>query len=385
MVFEASAPANPTQRYNRAMVIKMTDSERNLCFRVADANLNRAREAYRSMEEYARFGLADASLAKAIKQARHRLAASVPHGLADELIVNRDIVGDVGRDVRTHSEYSRADAHHVMTAACKRLTEALRVLEEYGKTLSDDWGQAVESLRYDAYELERRLVLIGQAQRRFNDVLLYVLLTETLCHGGWLETAQAVLEGGADCLQLREKHLPDKTLLDRAKKLAALCHDFGKYLIVNDRPDVAVLSGADGVHVGQDDLDVSALRKVVPANMMIGISTHTEEQAQLAIEQVPDYIAVGPMFASKTKSIGHIAGCDTLTAVQKLTAIPLVAIGGISVDRVDGVLSAVAAPCCVCVCSEVISDPDPRAMTQRLRTIIKAHGPEAGEVSQTGL
>jgi len=341
--------------------------------RIIDANMNRAREALRVMEEYARFVMDDAGLTAAIKEARHALAHEVERMSARAKagglpIVYRDIVGDVGREITVDSEYQRADAAQVVVAAGKRLSEALRSIEEYGKIIDPGFAVAIEKIRYQGYELERRLALTTQARQRFGNVRLYVLLTEELCRGGWFETAEAALRGGADCLQLREKKLSDRELLDRAKRLVNLCREHGAMLIINDRPDVAVASGAHGVHLGQENLPVSAVRRIVPATCVIGVSTHTIEQVQSAAEQVPDYIAVGPMFDSPTKPQEHIAGPVKLVEARKLTSLPLVAIGGITETNAVEVLAT--APCCLCVCQAVIAQMDVAAAARRLRDLV---------------
>jgi len=341
-------------------------------FRIIDANFNRAREALRVMEEYARFVLDDAGLTAEIKETRHALtdefermfARAKAHGAT---IVYRDIVSDVGREVTTESESQRAGATQVVVAAGKRLSEALRAMEEYGKIIDPAFATIVEQLRYRGYELERRLALTIQARQHFGNVRLYVLLTEELCRGGWFETAEAALRGGADCLQLREKKLSDRKLLDRAKRLVDLCREHGAMLIINDRPDVAAASGAHGVHLGQEDLPVSAVRRIVPATCVIGVSAHTIEQVQSAAEQVPDYIAVGPMFDSPTKPQTPIAGPAMLVEARKLTSLPLVAIGGITEANAVAVLPA--APCCLCVCQAVIAQIDVEAAARRLRDL----------------
>lgn len=364
--------------------------------RIIDANLNRAREALRVMEEYARFGLDDAALSKAIKETRHGLVQAVAEfeeqlaGCEDRtaaedsarakargsderndlLVRSRDIVGDVGCHVGTPSEYERADAVHVALAAAKRLSEALRAIEEYSKTIDPSYAAKVEKIRYEGYELERRLTITVHAKERFGHVRLYVILTEALCHGGWFATAEAALRGGADCLQLREKDLADRELLDRATRLAALCHDHDALFILNDRPDLAVLCGADGVHLGQDDMPVSAARRIVPPTCLVGTSTHKIEQIEDAITQAPDYLAVGPMFATPTKPQDHIAGPETLAAARQRTSLPLVAIGGINEQNVDAVLLAV--PCCICVCQAVIAQPNTQEATTRLGAVIDA-------------
>ena len=336
--------------------------------RVIDANLNRAREALRVMEEYARFGLDDASLSAAVKEARHELANCIPGSIAPALLVHREIVGDVGREIRTDSESARSDAVQVVQAAAKRLSEALRAIEEYGKTIDPAFAAAVERIRYRGYELEQRLLLCTRARERFEHIRLYVLLNEAVCSGDWFATAEAVLRGGADCLQLREKDLPDRELLDRAKRLTELCHRHGAIFIVNDRPDIAALSGADGVHLGQDDIPVAAARRVLPSTSIVGVSTHTVDQVVEATGESPDYLAVGPMFDTPTKPQDHIAGPETLVEARERTSLPLVAIGGIDVENAHEVLSA--APCGLCVCRAVIAQPDVESATARLRTLI---------------
>ncbi len=333
--------------------------------RILDANHNRAREAARVMEEYARFSLNDAALAEACKTLRHALGLAVA-GLGEPaLIRSRDIVGDVGRDVTAEGEYERPDAAAVATAAAFRLSEALRSLEEYGKTLDSKFARCVESLRYDAYELQRRIDITAAARRRFRDVQLYVLITESLCRGDWCGVAEAALRGGADVLQLREKGLPERELIGRARKLVELCRRHDAMCIINDRPDVAAIAGADGVHLGQDDATVRDVRRLLPPRVLIGVSTHTVEQAAAAIADAPDYVAVGPMFDSPTKPQPYVAGPQTLASVRAMTGLPLAAIGGIDANRAAGVRAAGADV--LCVCAAVIGDADPEAAARRLR------------------
>jgi thiamine-phosphate pyrophosphorylase len=167
---------------------------------------------------------------------------------------------------------------------------------------------------------------------------------------------------------LREKDLTDRELLNRANRLARLCHEHDALFILNDRPDLAVLCAADGVHLGQDDMLVSAARRIVPPTCLVGISTHTIEQIEDAITQAPDYLAVGPMFATPTKPQDHIAGPETLAAARQRTSLPLVAIGGIDEENVEAVLSA--APCCICACQAVIAQPDAEEAAGRLKAQI---------------
>ena len=363
-------------------------SEKTTPLRIIDANLNRAREALRVMEEFARLGLDDLLLSKAIKEVRHDLAhivrstqafdnttepdaAASPQALdpqGDALIRSREIVGDVGCGVSTESESQRASATDVVLASCKRLSEALRSIEEYGKIVDPQFAAGVEKLRYRGYELERWLVITMTARARFRDVRLYAIITEAHCRTDWFETAEALLAGGADCLQLREKNLPDVEWLKRAKKLVALCHDRNAMCIINDRPDIAVASGADGVHLGQDDMPVSAARRILGPSGLIGVSTHTIEQVKSAVPLCPDYIAVGPMFQTRTKPQDFIAGTKILQQARAMTGLPIVAIGGITETNAVQVLQASA--CILCVCAGLVSQSDVAQVTAQLRALI---------------
>ena len=343
--------------------------------RIIDANLNRAREAGRVMEDYARFVLNDAVLAERLKRLRHELARSAQsHGL-DQTIRSRDIIGDVGRELRAEREYDRASSADVAVAAGKRLGEALRAIEEYAKIRDPALARTVEQIRYRGYEAERELAVRVTARERFGGVRLYVLITEQLCSGDWLTTARAALEGGADCLQLREKELPDDQLLDRAGRLVDLCRRRDALCIINDRADVALAAGADGVHLGQEDLPVPVVRRVVGPELMIGLSTHTVDQVEAAADLSPDYIAVGPMFDSPTKPQSRVAGPPTLERALEMTSLPLVAIGGIGADNVSKVA---ATGCrCVCVCRAVISAGEVTEAARKIRRQLESAGPTA--------
>lgn len=335
------------------------------CLRILDVNINRSREALRVIEDYARFTLDDADAAGALKRCRHELRALVATLGHDALLAARDIQGDVGREVKTAGELRRDSLEDVVRAAFGRLSEATRALCEYAKPISPPAAAAAEALRYEVYALEQRVVLRGDLRRRFREVRLYVLLTEALCRGNWLETARAALRGGADCLQLREKTLPDQELLARARRLCDLTHEFNALLAINDRPDIARLAGADVIHVGQDDLSVREIRHVAGARPLVGKSTHTLEQFTAALAENPDYLAVGPMFPSPTKPQDHIAGLATLAAVRPRTALPLVAIGGITADNAAQVFAAGASA--VAVCGDIIAADDVEAAAREIR------------------
>ena len=251
--------------------------------RIFDANCNRAREAARVLEDYARFVLNHADLAARLKSLRHDFAAAT-ESLQRSAIAARDTAGDVGTTITTETEQQRESTAAVITAAAKRLGEALRTLEEYSKIIDPVAAAALQAIRYRGYDIERDILLtLSPGRERMRDVVLCVLITEALCRRPWLETASLAIDGGADCLQLREKTLDGATLLARATALAKLCRGRQIISIINDRPDVALLAGADGVHVGQGDLPARQVRQIVGLDYIIGVSTHAVAQARQAV------------------------------------------------------------------------------------------------------
>lgn len=155
-------------------------------------------------------------------------------------------------------------------------------------------------------------------------------------------------------------------MLELAVRLSVLCHEAGAMFIVNDRADVARLSGADGVHVGQDDLSPSQARTVLRAEALVGVSTHNSAQLALAIEEPVDYIAIGPVFATSSKErpdpVVGLDGVRAARATASARALPVVGIGGITIDRAPAVIEAGAT--CVAVISDLLSeDPEARART----------------------
>lgn len=327
--------------------------------RILDANLNRARETLRVIEDYARFVLDDQKLCASLKQLRHDLV-EVTSRFTSDAILHRDTPGDVGTTNKTSAEQSRDDVAHVVTAAGKRLGEALRTIEEFLKTDDPPSASKIESIRYRFYDIERQLAFtLRSAAGVFASVRLYVLITEAQCKGQWIEAASEAIAGGADCLQLREKSLESGEFLRRAKQFVELCRSHHVISIINDRPDIALLSGADGVHVGQDDLPARDVRKLLGTGKIIGVSTHRIEQAKQAIVDGADYIGVGPVFRSATKPREILPGLDYAREVATTLGdkIPAVAIAGITEANVDEVLAtgirAIAVTAAVVGCDDV--------------------------------
>ena len=306
--------------------------------RLIDANANRAREGLRVLEDYARFILNAPDLCESLKSLRHDLTRVLAAWLA-EAILHRDTAGDVGTAIQAPAELNREDLNHVVTAAGKRLGEALRTIEEYFKTFSPSDAAAIEALRYRFYDIEQRLARTLRPAALFANVRLYVLITESACKADWFTTAEAAIRGGADALQLREKNLEGAELLRRANRFADLCRRHRVISIINDRPDIALLADADGVHVGQEDLPAVEVRKLLGSSKIVGVSTHRIEQARQAMLDGADYIGVGPMYRSPTKPRDFVAGLEYARQAAAEIRIPSVAIAGITEKNVDEVLS----------------------------------------------
>lgn len=187
---------------------------------------------------------------------------------------------------------------------------------------------------------------------------LYALTDSRLSLGRPLEqVARAILEAGVKILQYREKKAPAGRMLAECRLLRSLADEYGACLIVDDHVDLALLAGADGVHVGQDDLPAAEVRRLTGPDMIIGISTHSPEQARKAIEDGADYIGVGPIFATRTKEdVVAPVGLGYLEWVAANTDVPFVAIGGIKAHNIARV-AASGANCCALV-SEFVGARD---------------------------
>ncbi|OGL05198.1 MAG: thiamine-phosphate diphosphorylase [Candidatus Rokubacteria bacterium RIFCSPLOWO2_02_FULL_71_18] len=202
------------------------------------------------------------------------------------------------------------------------------------------------------------------------DPSLYVILDRAAAHGRDLEgILDAVLAGGCRLIQLREKEWPSGRLLPLAERLVARCRQAGVTIIVNDRVDLALAAGADGVHLGQDDLPPRAARPLLRPGMILGRSTHSLAEARQARDDGADYIAVGSMFATATKPDFRLVGPELVRRIRPETTLPLIGIGGITPENAGEVIRAGADG--VAVISAVCGAADPAAATHRCLSAIR--------------
>ncbi|HEV2968709.1 MAG TPA: thiamine phosphate synthase [Pirellulales bacterium] len=348
------------------------DSETSL-LRILDAAANRAGEGLRVIEDYVRFVLDDRNLTVVAKQLRHALAAAIGRIPATERHAARDTLADVGADVGTASETNRSDLAHVVAASFQRLEQALRSLEEYAKLIDPGIAGQFESLRYETYTLERAVNMTAESVRRLADARLYVVIDGRGSLGEFGMLAESLVAAGVDILQLRDKRLADRDLLERARRLREITAGSNVLSIINDRPDIAVLARAHGVHVGQDELSVKEARSIVGPRLLVGVSTHSLEQARRAVLDGANYIGVGPTFPSDTKCFEHFTGLELLRDVAAEVCLPAFAIGGIGLKNVSDVLATGIGR--VAISGAVLASTDPANAARQLRELL--HRPES--------
>lgn len=339
-------------------------------FRILDASANRAREGLRVVEDYVRFHLDDALLSRELKSIRHLLTETLTHLGQQGWVSSRDTLHDVGTLGTLASERQRGNLSDVLRANLKRVEEALRTLEEYSKLLDSQLSLQISACRYRMYTVEKALETALQSRQRLLDCHLYLLVTAADCRYGAEETIRHSVEKGVDIIQLREKSMPDSEFVNHARQVRKWTAEAGTLLIINDRPDLAVAAGADGVHLGQDDLDVASARKILGRHALIGVSTHSPEQARKAVFDGADYLGVGPVFPSATKEFTEFPGLDYVQYVAENIGIPWYAIGGINVENVSDILRVGGER--IAVSSVICRAPHPRGVTETLKAKLLA-------------
>jgi len=333
--------------------------------RIIDANMNRAAEGLRAVEEYFRFSVSDPRTAGSLRELRHSMRTILPEEMKDSP-VSRDSVNDPGADL-DESAQTRQCSRDVALANCKRAQEALRVLEEYLKPSFAEHAALFKKKRFDLYSIEKRLY---SPFNRLSRSRLYIIVTESFCTLSFEDTVRAVFDGGADMVQLREKDMTGREFLERAEAAKRIAEEYDRLLVINDRPDIACICGADGVHVGRDDIPVDKVRRVFPSGF-VGMSTHSPGQVTEAEKMGADYIGIGPVYSTATKKTAgrDPIGLDAAAEMAEQAGIPVFAIGGITRElcleiKERGIPG-------VCICSAVISSDNPGKETAYFADIMK--------------
>ncbi len=326
-------------------------------YRIIDANLNRASEGLRVLEDLARFYYNDQSLSEMIKQLRHKVRKNVE--ICREMCLKaRDSQTDVGVKVsKKLTVDDRQSLEDLVSANFKRAQEALRVIEEYLKVLGEyTAAKMYEGFRFEAYSLEKEFHMMNlpEVKKVKLDTDLYCITGEEYSAGrDNIQVVESMIRAGIKIIQYREK---DKKLLQKYReclKIRQLTKEAGVTFIINDDIDIAMLVQADGVHIGQDDLPIEKVRELVGVEMIIGLSTHSPEQALDAVQRGADYIGVGPIYRTFTKKdVCEPVGLEYLEYVANNIDIPFVAIGGIKEHNIEEVVARGAR--CAALITEIV-------------------------------
>ena len=298
---------------------------------IVDANLDRAREGLRVLEDWARFALGRKDLVKSIKNFRQILGK---HHLK-LYKESRNFITDECAGLSHPEQFKRMNANSIISSNAARVQEALRVIEEFSRDHNQNLSKISSQIRYEVYNLE--LVLL-EAQSNYslrkilneNDLYFITLDTENL-----FEKIKNVLEGGIKIIQLRLKKGKDVDNLQFAIKVRELCNTYGALFLINDRVDIALACKADGVHLGQDDMDIKSARDILGFSKIIGISASNELDIKKAIQDGCDYLGIGPVFLTTTKKEKVPLGIDTLKSLTNDISIPWFAIGGIKQENIS--------------------------------------------------
>ena len=327
--------------------------------RIIDANFNRAREAIRVIEDYCRFALNSTWLSLRAKELRHKLARAVGKLDSGRLLSSRDTLNDVGVGRNVDNQITRSNLKDCLTAGCKRLTEALRTIAEITQINDRSVAKTIEDLRYDAYTLEKDIFIFAEPAEKFKKVLLYIVITSDL-PAEIISLTYKCATSGADCIQMRAKTIEDDKLLATAAEFVRICSDEDVLSVINDRIDVAIAAGADGVHLGQNDLPLDCVRKLQATPLITGKSTHSIDQLSDACLEHPTYVGLGPVYATGTKPTVEAVGLEYIRQAKGVladTGVSHVAIGGITIENVFEVLDAGAERIAVCAAVTRVTDP----------------------------
>ena len=312
--------------------------------RIIDANLNRAGEGLHLLEDLARLILNDANLTQQLKTIRHGILRG-DWSFNQQLIQSRDSEGDVGVDIEASGEEKHRELPIMVVANARRVQEALRILEELAKipgTTPQLDPDKFKQARFALYTIEQTLLSKLSRQDKTGRLTGLCAIIDSQALGGrsHIEVAHQLIRGGAKSIQLRDKLSSKGELLPIAQQLKNLCSEHGVLFIINDYLDLALASGADGLHLGQKDLPIPVARKLLPIDIILGCSVTTVDQAKAAESSGADYIAVGSIYPTSSKETAKVVGLERLRQIRRAVSLPLVAIGGINKDNVAEVSAA---------------------------------------------
>ena len=298
---------------------------------IIDANLDRAREGLRVLEDWARFGLGEIQVVKKIKNFRQILGK---HHL--EFYKNaRNFQKDKGIGISHPAQLKRKEANDIVSSNSARVQEALRVIEEFARLSHKELSLSASKIRYEIYTLETYLLSSNSYKSRKKILLDNNLYFITIPRKDLLKKIEFILEGGVKIIQYRAKSGNDLGNLKEAIKIKNLCKKNNALLIINDRIDIALACDADGVHLGQNDIDLKSARKVLGPSKIIGISANKAIDIKKALKNNCDYLGIGPIFKTSTKKDKIPIGIEKTKKLMEGISIPCFVIGGINNENLS--------------------------------------------------
>ncbi len=321
---------------------------------IIDANLDRAREGLRVLEDWARYGLGAIDIVKKLKDFRQILGS---HHL-DSYKNARNYTKDRCNGLNHPEQFKRIYTENIISSNSSRIQEALRVLEEFSRHHNYALSKAASLIRYEMYSIEIELMKT-KCNKDLNEILLkndlYLITNEKQ---DLILDIENLLIGGVKIIQHRFKDKDDSNNIKKAKIIRRLCNTHKALFIVNDRVDIALACEADGVHLGQNDLDLISARKILGFSKIIGISANNEQDIKNAIQNGCDYLGIGPVFQTNTKKDKKPLGIDKLKVLTKDIKIPWYAIGGIKDKNISKLkennINKVA------IISDIMNDENPK-------------------------
>ncbi len=295
-------------------------------YQIIDANLDRAREGLRVLEDWARFSLGNEAFVIRIKNFRQILGK---HHL-EIYKLSRNHQEDQCKGISHVEQKNRKSSSKIISSNSARIQEALRVIEEFSRNNNNKLSKIASDIRYEIYTLEIELLTFNTRKKAELIISENNLYSITDHRGNLLEIIEKILLGGVKIIQHRYKEGNDKEHLKEAIEIKKLCKKYNALFIVNDRVDIALASNADGVHLGQNDIDVKIARKLLGYSKIIGISANNLTDINKAVKDGCDYIGVGPVFKTPTKENKLPLGVEKIKALTKDIKIPCFAIGGIN-------------------------------------------------------
>jgi len=307
------------------------DAEDLRIYQIIDANLDRAREGLRVIEDWARFGLGEEKYVEIIKNFRQILGKN--H--LEIYKQSRNNIVDKCKGLSHQEQTNRKTSEQIISSNSGRVQEALRVIEEFSRLHNYELSKIASEIRYKTYTLEIDLLSLNKFKNsketlKENDLYVITDQKENL-----LNTLEEILIAGVKIIQHRFKTGIDKDHLQEAIKIKDLCKRYNSLFIINDRIDIAIASNADGIHLGQDDLDLKTARKLLGYSKIIGISANNEIDISNALKDGCDYIGIGPVFETTTKKNKKPIGIEKIKTLTKDLNIPWFAIGGIKTNNIS--------------------------------------------------